>query len=116
MADRDPLDFTGKVALVTGGGRGVGRGIAEAFLRVGAEVVICGRTEPEALPSADGRGATFLEADVRDPDQVDSLVTATTERFGRVDELLGSPVPSRRNRIPLSRLTTRSGHGCAFDP
>ena len=40
---RDPLDMTGKVVIVTGGGRGVGRGIATRFLEAGAEVVICGR-------------------------------------------------------------------------
>jgi NAD(P)-dependent dehydrogenase (short-subunit alcohol dehydrogenase family) len=95
MAGRDPLDFTGKVVLVTGGARGIGRGIAEAFLGVGADVVICGRTAPESLPSRDGREAIFVAADVRDPEQVDALVAATTERYGRVDVLVnnagGSP-------------------------
>ena len=95
MTERDPLDFTGKVVLVTGGGRGIGRGIAERFLRAGADVVICGRTMPESLPAADGREAVFVEADVRDPEHVGALVAATTERFGRLDVLVnnagGSP-------------------------
>jgi NAD(P)-dependent dehydrogenase (short-subunit alcohol dehydrogenase family) len=95
MAERDPLDFTDKVVIVTGGGRGVGRGIAEGFLTAGADVVICGRTQPDALPSAGGRDAMFVEADVRDPEQVDALVATTHERFGRLDVLVnnagGSP-------------------------
>jgi NAD(P)-dependent dehydrogenase (short-subunit alcohol dehydrogenase family) len=48
---REPLDMTGKVVIVTGGGRGVGRGISARFLEAGAEVVICGRTPPESLPA-----------------------------------------------------------------
>lgn len=91
----DPLDFSGKVVIVTGGCRGVGRGIAERFLAAGADVVICCRNEPESLPSAGGREAVFVAADVREPDEIDQVVAATTERFGRLDVLVnnagGSP-------------------------
>src|SRR5690606_8946721 len=45
------LDLTGRVVLVTGGTKGVGRGIAERFLEAGAAVVVTARSEPEALPS-----------------------------------------------------------------
>jgi NAD(P)-dependent dehydrogenase (short-subunit alcohol dehydrogenase family) len=89
------IDFTGKVALVTGGSRGVGRGIAERFLAAGADVVICGRSEPEALPRVGNNEACFVAADVRESEQVDRLVAATLERFGRLDVLVanagGSP-------------------------
>jgi NAD(P)-dependent dehydrogenase (short-subunit alcohol dehydrogenase family) len=89
------LDFDGKVVIVTGGARGIGRGITERFLEAGADVVICGRTEPDDLPTAGGRSAVFVAADVRDPDDVDKVVADTVGRFGRVDVLVnnagGSP-------------------------
>ena len=91
----DPLDFTGHVVIVTGGCRGIGRGIAERFLGAGADVVVCCRHEPEELPAAGDRRATFIAADVRDPDEVDRVVAFTTEHCGRLDVLVnnagGSP-------------------------
>jgi NAD(P)-dependent dehydrogenase (short-subunit alcohol dehydrogenase family) len=75
------LDFSGRVALVTGGARGVGRGITQRFLDAGARVVICGRSEPESLPD----GVSFVAADVRDPDQVDALVASIVSSHGRLD-------------------------------
>ena len=84
------LDYTGKVVLVTGGSRGVGRGIAERFLAAGADVVVCGRSEPESLPSAGGRRAVFVAADVRELEQVERLVAAVVERFSRLDVLVAN--------------------------
>ena len=100
-----PLDFTGRGVLVTGGGRGVGRGIAIAFLDAGADVVICGRKEPESLPSsADGRAASFVTADVRDADQAAALVAEATDRLGRLDVLVnnagGSPAADASTASP----------------
>jgi NAD(P)-dependent dehydrogenase (short-subunit alcohol dehydrogenase family) len=87
--------FAGRAVLVTGGCRGVGRGIATRFLAAGADVAVCCRHRPEELPVADGREAVFLEGDVRDPDQVAALVAAVVERFGRLDVVVnnagGSP-------------------------
>jgi NAD(P)-dependent dehydrogenase (short-subunit alcohol dehydrogenase family) len=96
------LDFTGRAVVVTGGSRGIGRGIAEAFLAAGADVVVCGRTErqEDELPSAADAGGTvrravFVPADVRDAGQASSVMAAAAERFGRLDTLVnnagGSP-------------------------
>jgi NAD(P)-dependent dehydrogenase (short-subunit alcohol dehydrogenase family) len=87
--------FAGRSVLVTGGCRGVGRGIATRFLAAGADVAVCCRHRPDELPAADGREAVFLEGDVRDADQVAALVAAVVERFGRLDVVVnnagGSP-------------------------
>jgi len=90
VSTSSPLDFTGQVVIVTGGARGIGRGITETFLAAGADVVICGRTEPDDLPTAGGRTAVFVAADVRDPDDVDTVVAETVSRFGRIDVLVNN--------------------------
>jgi len=98
------IDFTGQVAFVTGGARGVGRGISERFLEAGSDVVICGRNEPEKLPEAGGRAAVFTAADVRDPEQVEAAVRFARERFGRLDVLVnnagGSPFAEAASASP----------------
>ena len=86
----EPLDFSSKVVVVTGGSRGIGRGIATAFLAAGADVVICGRKEPKDLPAAEGKTATFIAADVRDAEQAKALTSGTVERFGRLDVLVNN--------------------------
>lgn len=86
----NPLDFTGKTVLVTGGGKGVGRGISERFLEAGADVVICGRSEPETLPGFDGRQAVFTVCDVRDYEQIEACVQFAVDTYGRLDVLVNN--------------------------
>lgn len=84
------IDLQGKVAIVTGGGRGVGRGITQRFLDAGAEVIVCGRNEPERLPRCGDRAAIFVQADVRELDAIRSVVAAAVDRFGRLDALVNN--------------------------
>ena len=98
------IDLAGRVAIVTGGTRGVGRGIAERLLEAGADVLVCGRKRPEAPPAAAGRTAVFVEADVRELDQIERVVRACAERFGRLDVLVnnagGSPAAPAATASP----------------
>ncbi len=84
------LDLSGRVVLVTGGVRGVGLGISQAFLRAGADVVTCSRNAPERPVSVDGRSALHVPADVRDPDDVAALVDGIVARQGRLDVLVNN--------------------------
>lgn len=89
------IDLSGRVAVVTGGARGVGFGISTCLLEAGAEVVACGRSAPDELPSAPGadaaapaRRAHFVAADVRVDKEVDALIDTTLQRFGRLDVMI----------------------------
>jgi NAD(P)-dependent dehydrogenase (short-subunit alcohol dehydrogenase family) len=77
-------ELAGKVAIVTGGASGIGRGTVEKFAAEGARVVIADveTDEGEALAAALGPDAFFRRADVSDPDQIGALVAAAVERFG----------------------------------
>jgi citronellol/citronellal dehydrogenase len=86
----------GLVALVTGGGTGLGRAIAREYARTGARVAIAGRrAEPleEVASELASTGAEILSVpgtDVREPDQVGALVDAVLDRFGRIDVLVNN--------------------------
>jgi citronellol/citronellal dehydrogenase len=85
----------GRVALVTGGGTGIGAATARELAATGAEVVICGRRqEPLAstareIEAAGGR-CLAVTADIREPEQVERVVDAALERYGAIDVLVNN--------------------------
>jgi 3-oxoacyl-[acyl-carrier protein] reductase len=89
------LGLTGKVALVTGGSRGIGRAIAEAFGREGAHVSICGRTPADLSRAAEaikahGGEVVTVEADLTRSDAAAEVLRHTLDRFGRLDILVNN--------------------------
>jgi len=82
----------GKVALVTGGGTGIGRATALELARTGAKVIVCGRRpEPlEAVQAELGEDCLAVPTDVREPEQVAALIDRALERFGRIDVLVNN--------------------------
>jgi 3-hydroxybutyrate dehydrogenase len=88
------MKLKGKVALVTGGTRGIGRGVTEAFLAEGASVMMAGRSEDkgaQALQELDaGDLASFRSCDVRSREGIKALVAATFEQYGRLDILVNN--------------------------
>ena len=85
-----PFDLTGKVALVTGGNRGIGFGIAQAVAEAGADIAIWGtnaekNAEARAELAKTGRKVVALQCDVGDEAAVDAAFVRTLEELGRVD-------------------------------
>jgi NAD(P)-dependent dehydrogenase (short-subunit alcohol dehydrogenase family) len=99
--------FAGRVVVVTGGGRGIGRVTALAFARLGADVSIAARNgENLARTSAEivalGARCVTTVTDIRDTEQVEALVTATIDAFGKIDVLVnnaGGQFPARPSQI-----------------
>jgi len=98
-----PNLFAGRTALITGGGRGIGREIALAFAGLGADVIIASRN-PENLATtakdieALGRRCLAQVTNVRKPEEVDALVAAALAAFGKIDFLInnaGGQFPAR---------------------
>ncbi len=79
---RDAASLDGRVAVVTGGGSGIGRGIADGFARFGATVAIWERDAETAARTGEECGGLACPVDVRDEDQVDEALRATIETLG----------------------------------
>jgi NAD(P)-dependent dehydrogenase (short-subunit alcohol dehydrogenase family) len=98
-----PNLFAGRTALVTGGGRGIGREIALAFAGLGADLVIASRNADNVNATARdiealGRRCLAQVANVRKPEEVDALVAAAIAKFGKIDFLInnaGGQFPAR---------------------
>jgi NAD(P)-dependent dehydrogenase (short-subunit alcohol dehydrogenase family) len=98
----------GRVAIVTGGSRGVGLGIARRLLQEGARVATCSRQKLDAAPAAEGipgaEARSFhAQCDQKDWDQIDAFVARVVEAWGRLDILVNNAGGS-----PVSRLAEAS--------
>ena len=111
----DGYDFTGRVALVTGGGSGIGAATAMLLARYGADVAIAGRTASTLDETAaritgeTGRRCLAVPADLRDETQVDAMVARVVEELGRVDVLVNNA--RWGHHAPLSGLATEVYRG-----
>jgi len=79
--------LTGRAVLVTGGTKGIGKGIARVFARAGANVVVVGRDAATGEAAASELGATFVRADVSRAEDCERMAAEATERFGGLDVL-----------------------------
>ena len=93
------FDLTGKVAIVTGGGRGIGRAVSLGLAQSGASVVVASRTPKEVEGVAEeikkmGGKALAIVTDLTVNDQLENLVNATVKEFGRIDILVNNAARS----------------------
>ena len=90
------LGLTGKVAVITGGSEGIGRGIALQFLKEGAKVAICARRDDilqqaaEELRNSTGGDVLAVPADVTKPETLMNFINRTVQHFGRIDILVNN--------------------------
>jgi NAD(P)-dependent dehydrogenase (short-subunit alcohol dehydrogenase family) len=92
---RDLFDLSGKVAIVTGGGSGIGRQMADGLAEAGANLVLCARKAERCEQAAAeleqlGVRALGLACDVRDPDQIQAVVSSAVDELGSVDVLVNN--------------------------
>ncbi len=104
----NPFDLTGKVALVTGGGRGIGSGFARAVANAGADVVLAARSRDQLESVAEdirslGRRVVVAPTDVSDLDQVRSLLELPARELGRLDIFFNNAGTNRR--LPIAEAT-----------
>jgi 3-oxoacyl-[acyl-carrier protein] reductase len=97
------IDLSGKVAVVTGGSRGIGHAIAQALARVGSRVAVLARDVTKAREAAaaigDGQRAQGYECDVSDARQVETTVAAVEKDFGRIDVVVNNAGTTRDNLL-----------------
>ena len=83
--------FTGKVALVTGAGTGIGRAVAQRYAAEGAQVLIVGRTEATLSETASAsENISYIVADIEKSNEVERIVSRIKEKYGRLDVLVNN--------------------------
>ena len=110
------IDLSGKVVAVTGGSRGIGKGIAEALLRTGASVAINGRNEEKGRQTikeiGEDQPIIFIKGDVRKQFEVENFIAKTIEKFGQIDILINNAGGSG-GFAPVSELTDEAWENAA---
>ena len=105
------VDLSGKVAAVTGGSRGIGRGIAEALLAAGAKVAINGRNQAkgeQALAEmGGGENTLFVAGDVQNQSDVEGFIDKTIQQFGQIDILINNAGGST-DYAPVAQLSDKA--------
>jgi NAD(P)-dependent dehydrogenase (short-subunit alcohol dehydrogenase family) len=106
------LEFSGKVALITGGNSGIGAATARRVAELGAQVVITGRRQDEGQLlvndiKANGGSAAFIQADFNHPEEVKLIVPFALETFGRLDYAFNNAGTSGENEL-LTNQTEES--------
>ena len=105
------FDLSGRVAVVTGARRGIGRGLALGLARAGADVAVVGRTAPEETAAEIerlGHRGVPIAADLADPAQVDRVIPEAVRAFGRVDILVNNAGVTARS--PALEVTPDDWH------
>jgi len=104
------MKLSGKVAIVTGGGTGIGRGIALKFAQAGADVVVASRRLPVIEKAAEeikalGRRSLAVQTDVSKKTDVDNLVQRVMDEFGAIDILVNNAAGGTGHRAPIVEMT-----------
>ena len=115
-----PFDLTGKVAIVTGGGQGIGEGIALGLARAGADVVVAARTAASVEAVAEkirqlGRRSLGVPTDVSNEASVNNMVAEAKRVLGRIDILVnnaGGSVGTGFRRVPVIELAPEEFDAC----
>jgi NAD(P)-dependent dehydrogenase (short-subunit alcohol dehydrogenase family) len=105
------LEFAGRVALITGGNRGIGAAAAKRVAELGAQVVITGRRQSEGRLVVNeirrnSGSAAFMQADLSEPEQVKRIVPFALETFGRLDYAFNNAGISGQNRLLTDQTET----------
>ena len=90
----DPFRLDQKVALITGGTKGIGLSITQLFAARGADVIVCGRSESSAASLAGQARITFYRADVTDEQDVQSLITRCRDQHGGLNVVINNAGPT----------------------
>jgi NAD(P)-dependent dehydrogenase (short-subunit alcohol dehydrogenase family) len=98
MAD---AELSGKIALVTGGGRGIGANIARELTAGGMRVAVAARTREQVEQVAEEIGGLALTVDVSDEQSVAAMTEATEHELGPIDVLVNNAGVTNRSRVPI---------------